>query len=231
MDPEDETTKAPSRGTQKSSEKPRVKKKDFKKQNNLQIEVIDHPEAYMEAEHVQEGTGSSYEPAEGEQYQLSSQQEPNHRQGTDHENFGQQPGEPREGYTDEYEVEPEGDHEYQDSMEDPRPKRSMQSFGQNSAGHHPSFEGDGDKSRIKSNAKNASNGGIDESHMQDFMNKLNKSDKLNKTTKIGTSHEEEGKHELESEEQPRSEIDDEQIDDELVRKQQQEAEELLEETK
>ena len=51
---------------------------------NLQIEVIDHPEANSKAEQIENGEGSF---VESDPNQYSEQEEPNHRKGTENEDY------------------------------------------------------------------------------------------------------------------------------------------------
>ena len=192
------------------------------KKKNLQIEVIEHPDADVEAENVESGDGSEYEATDPNQY--SEQNEPNYREGTENE-----------GHYDQ-------DEQYSDSMEGNtgQPKQSLQSFG-NKSGHVES-EGEEEEEeqehhKIRQNAKNAKNGisGIGEHHLNDFVKK--KKDPLNKTTKLtknAPAEEEavsdEGEQDLEYTEED-NEYAEDKIDDELVLRQQREAEQLLEETK
>lgn len=191
------------------------------KKKNLQIEVIDHPEADVEQENLESGDGSYYEEEVEEETDPNqySEQEPNHREGTDN------------------------DAKYSDSMEaNPgQPVQSLQSFG-NKSKKSDSNEDSHEKHKIKQNAKNADNGkpAISQSHLDSFVKK--KADPLNKTQKLdeevkkkipqqvhedssGEEYEQDGEVDEEEEVQPKD-----QIDDELVLKQQREAEELLEDT-
>lgn len=172
--------------------------KHMAKKKNLQIEVIEHPEASAEAENMESGDASGYEQTDPNQY--SEQEEPNHRKGTDNE--------------------PE---QYQDSMEaaDGQNKQSYQSFGnQDSQADQdaPSSE----EHKIRNNAKNAKiKNKINEGLLNDFIQNKKK-DSFEHTQKV---HHEEGEGEEYTEEEP----DEDKIDDDLVEKQQREAEELLNE--
>lgn len=194
------------------------------KKKNLQIEVIDHPDANARAEKLESGDGSGYVESNPNVY--SDAYEPNHRVGTAGEH-NQRPSE----------AEHEGEEQYSDSMDDNMPKRSLQSFGKNSARRSDKAE----EAKLKHNAKMAGNGasgisGISDRHLNDFLNKNKSKDNLNKTTKLkGGVHADDGEGESGSRDQysegEDGVPDDEKIDDELVSRQQREAEELLEEAK
>jgi len=229
---------------QKKSSKKRIKQRsnkniqqeDSKKgmpKRNLQIQVIEHPDANQKVEEEAVGDGSEY--VESSPQLPSEQNEPNHRQGT----LGQQNNDDAEGedyYEEEYEEEEDEaeNNEYADSMDDNIRKQSIQSFGQDSGRKRgkPKVE----EGKIK---QNATNGGIQAHHLNDFVkkSKVNQDkDPMNKTTKLEIRRKEEDEHienqEIEQDKEEYVDDADEGMqDDELILKQQREAEELLEETK
>lgn len=206
------------------------------KKKNLQIEVIEHPEANQKVEEIILGDGSELE-----------SEEPNHREGT----LGPQPTEEAEGeyvYEEESEEE-EGDYDDQNEPiesndDDNGPKQSLQSFGNNSGRKEKKAKSKVEEAKIKQNAAN--NSGIQAHHLNEFLKKSNIKDPMNKTTKLSpdqlsNGEGEEGEDIVESmpnegDENPDDEnfeedMDDPLADDEMIRKQQMEAEALLQETR
>lgn len=196
---------------------------------NLQIEVIEHPEANSKAEDI--AVGEKIDFYGHDSNRLSTQNEPDHRHGT----LGAQNIEEAEGeeyYEEEYEEEEDEaeNKEYTDSMDDNAHKEHLQSFGQDEPQNDRKARQE--DSKIK---QNANNGGIQSYHLNEFMDRKSKEkDIMNKTTKI---HEEKRRRNDSDEPDENSQennsevIDDALQDDELILKQQQEAEALLEETK
>lgn len=217
--------------------KPTMKKK------KLEIQVIEHPEANQKVEDPAIGDGSDYVESESP----SQVEEPNHRQGT----LGPDPLEEAEGeyYYEEEDEEEEGEgedrnntREFKDSMEDKGHKESMQSFGNNSGRKKVNTKSE--EAKIKQNAKN--NSGIQAHHLNEFLNKSKEKDPMNKTTKFSKDHQfsgdDDGEGEYMSDNSAHHEdveqdgnfeedIDDPLADDEMILRQQKEAEELLQETK
>lgn len=183
------------------------------KKKNLQIEVIDHPEADTKAEKLESGEGSEYEQTDPNQY--TNEAEPNHREGTKQENSD-------EDVEVEYEEEEEeNEEEYTDSMEDNKPKGSLQSFGKQS--DKKPHKGREDV-KVATNDKPQTSG-IQAAHLNEFMNK-------NREGQVEpTESEAEGEGNLQYTEDMDDGQDEDRIDDDLVAKQQREAEALLEETK
>lgn len=175
------------------------------KKKNLEIEVIEHPEADEEAVEVKSGSGSNYEETDPNQY--SDQAEPNHRQGTE-----------------------DDQQKLSDSMEGPGGAQYHQSFG-NQPSHEESDGQEEDGHKIKQNASIADNKSkIDNNLLNDFVMKKG-NERFNKTTNLKDAHNEPNNTE-EDEQQYSEELpEDDKIDDDLVERQQREAEELLEETK
>lgn len=126
------------------------------KRSNLQIEVIEHPEADAKAEPLESDGGSAFVESNPNAY--SESYEPNHRRGTE-KDYEQHDGE----------LDEEGEAEYSDSLED-APKRSLQSFGKNS-GRRDERRSVDEENKIKQNAKNARNGGtgISDGMLSDFV--------------------------------------------------------------
>ena len=78
---------------------------------NLQIEVIDHPEADAVAEHVENGEGSL---EETDPNQYSEEVEPDYRRGTDNEEYQNNNGGQQESYKSFGEPQP---HHYSEAEE------------------------------------------------------------------------------------------------------------------
>jgi hypothetical protein len=175
------------------------------KKKNLEIEVIEHPEADEEAEEIGSESGSNYEETDPNQY--SDQVEPNHRKGTE-----------------------DDQHKLSDSMEGPGGAQYHQSFG-NQPSNEDSEEQVEEGHKIKQNASIADNKSkIDNNLLNDFVKKKG-NDRFNQTTKL--RDDQDAPDNTEEDEQQYSEevLEDDKIDDDLVERQQREAEELLEETK
>lgn len=189
------------------------------KKKNLQIEVIEHPEAddVREASGDASATHSEYEETDPNQY---SEQEPNHREGTENEG------------------------KYSDSLDGNNPAgqvQSLQSFG-NVSKKTESENGEGEEYQVDANPgfKNASNG-ILQSNLDSFMNKKSDShkkptnadnDKMDMRDQQYDAQEYTHEDDRPEEQTLEGEFDQEgEFDDDLVKRQQMEAEELLEETK
>ena len=181
---------------------------------DLQIEVIEHPEADSHAEQVAVGDGSEY--IESEPQQESAIEEPNQREGT----LGPQDEPENEGeeYEVEYEEEEEeqehpNNHEYVDSMDDRQPKQSLQSFGQDSGRKNQP-----DRPQDEDN-EGAGGSKIQAHHFNEFMQKK------------GQDHDRDMREDQQqpSDQAQSDNLDDAENDDEMIKKQQQEAEALLQE--
>lgn len=175
--------------------------KYMEKKKNLQIEVIDHPEADSKAEHVAKGDGSVLE-SDPNQF---SQQEPDYRKGTENEEFEE------EEYEEEYEEEEEEPH-----------GQSYKSFGEPQA-HEEDPEMQKDPGMIKENAPNSK---ISDGLMQEFMQKK---DDFNKTTMLAKQDQQPSFENQENYTEEVGQTEESKIDDNLVERQAREAEELLEE--
>jgi hypothetical protein len=173
------------------------------KKKNLEIEVIEHPQADEEVVEVESGT--DYQESDPNLY--SSQVEPDQREGTDND-----------------------EHNLTDSMEGPGGGQ-CQSFG-NSPSRPDTEELSEEEHKIKHNAGMSEiKAKIGDSHLNDFVSKRGNKDKFNKTTKLRNGHEVLENTEEDGLQYSDELPDDEKVDDDLVEKQQREAEELLEETK
>ena len=198
--------------------------------NNLQIEVIEHPDANQKAEEVAVGDGSDY--MQSDPNIQSTPVEPDHRQGTVGDQYPQQPeGEGEGEYTiEEYEEdEEENEKEFADSMDDNVRKQSMQSFGQDSGRNKKRNRNEEDKQPHNSN-----NGKIEAHHMNEFMQKSREKDFSSKPRNMEINEDQNlESQEIDNEDKPEltDGMDDALQDEEMILRQQQEAEALLEETK
>ncbi|CAI2374472.1 unnamed protein product [Moneuplotes crassus] len=174
------------------------------KKKNLQIEVIEHPEANSKPEQIAKGDGSVVD-TDPNQY---SEQEPDYRRGTGNEEFE---GEYEE---EEEEAEPQQNHE----------QHRYKSFGDQTP--HSDEEHEIEEPEHRKFDQEGLNSKISNNLMQEFMQ--NK-EEFNKTTKLSKQDQQPS---FEGNDQYTEEIEqteESKIDDDLVERQAREAEELLEE--